>query len=354
VLTGPRLTGPGWTTDRHYQAGDRALFHTRCGDRRSPLVNGTVATVTAVDHHGSPFAPMVAWPCPSRSSSRGSARTGRRTCPTPGPAPSTAPRAAPGTTPTCWARPRWTPTGATPASPAPATPLTPGTRPRSMTVITAAGSPTGAPPSNRWGGAGPSTGHDHGRGRRPRPIDRRLRAIIDAHHAVLERQPPDRSRELADARRAAATAHEQLADAQRRRPRPAPRSTTSAHGPSEPAGRAERRHLRNAFPHQQAAIDAAGAVARADSRPSGSRRPAPTTASSRPKDGDATPPRPPSTGSTATGRPSPRCSRADQPSRFGVEPLRLAHQRLAGQLAHLDASSPATALSNSACAIPTG
>ena len=31
ALTGPGLTGPGWTTDRTYQAGDRILLHARCG-----------------------------------------------------------------------------------------------------------------------------------------------------------------------------------------------------------------------------------------------------------------------------------------------------------------------------------
>jgi conjugative relaxase-like TrwC/TraI family protein len=36
LLTGATVTGPGWTTDRCYRAGDRVLFHTRCGDRRSP------------------------------------------------------------------------------------------------------------------------------------------------------------------------------------------------------------------------------------------------------------------------------------------------------------------------------
>jgi hypothetical protein len=51
-VTGPALFGPGWTTDRSYQAGDRILFHARHGDRRSVFVNGTVATVTAVDRDG--------------------------------------------------------------------------------------------------------------------------------------------------------------------------------------------------------------------------------------------------------------------------------------------------------------
>jgi hypothetical protein len=45
----------------------------------------------------------------------------------------------------------------------------------------------------------------------PWPTDRRLRAIIDAHHTVLDHQPPDRTRELADARHDVAAAQAQLA-----------------------------------------------------------------------------------------------------------------------------------------------
>ena len=57
TLAGTSITGPGWTTDRHYQAGDRMLLHTRHGDRHSPLVNGTVGTIDAVDDRGVPFRP---------------------------------------------------------------------------------------------------------------------------------------------------------------------------------------------------------------------------------------------------------------------------------------------------------
>ena len=52
VLGGPVMTGPGWTTDRDYQAGDRVLLHARCGPSGSRLVNGTTATVTRVDEAG--------------------------------------------------------------------------------------------------------------------------------------------------------------------------------------------------------------------------------------------------------------------------------------------------------------
>ncbi len=52
TITGTSITGPGWTTDRHYQQGDRLLLHTRHGDRHSPLVNGTVGTIAVVDDQG--------------------------------------------------------------------------------------------------------------------------------------------------------------------------------------------------------------------------------------------------------------------------------------------------------------
>jgi conjugative relaxase-like TrwC/TraI family protein len=52
LLIGPTITGPGWTTEREYQAGDRVLLHARCGRGGSRLVNGTTATVTLVGPAG--------------------------------------------------------------------------------------------------------------------------------------------------------------------------------------------------------------------------------------------------------------------------------------------------------------
>jgi conjugative relaxase-like TrwC/TraI family protein len=52
VIGGPIMTGPGWTSDRDYQAGDRILLHARCGPSGSRLVNGTTATVVRVDETG--------------------------------------------------------------------------------------------------------------------------------------------------------------------------------------------------------------------------------------------------------------------------------------------------------------
>ena len=52
ALSGPVMTGPGWSSDRDYRAGDRVLLHARYGGPASQLVNGTTATVTHVDGDG--------------------------------------------------------------------------------------------------------------------------------------------------------------------------------------------------------------------------------------------------------------------------------------------------------------
>ena len=52
AVTGAVMTGPGWSSDREYQAGDRVLFHARYGGPASGLVNGTTATVSHVDGNG--------------------------------------------------------------------------------------------------------------------------------------------------------------------------------------------------------------------------------------------------------------------------------------------------------------
>jgi conjugative relaxase-like TrwC/TraI family protein len=57
TIAGTSITGPGWSCDRDYRPGDRMMLHTRHGGRHSPLVNGTVGTVTAVDETGVLFHP---------------------------------------------------------------------------------------------------------------------------------------------------------------------------------------------------------------------------------------------------------------------------------------------------------
>ena len=51
------MTGPGWSSDREYRAGDRVLLHARYGAAASRLVNGTTATVTHVDGDGLTVTP---------------------------------------------------------------------------------------------------------------------------------------------------------------------------------------------------------------------------------------------------------------------------------------------------------
>ncbi len=142
ALGGPLLSGPGWTAERDYQAGDRVLLHARCGPSGSRLVNGTTATVTRVDETG--LAVRV-----NRSGRGGGVAGQLRTgdpqgrLPQPvafvGPDRRRSPRAAPGRSATCLVAPPWTPTGDTPASPAPASPLTPGT-PSNSSLSTTEGS----------------------------------------------------------------------------------------------------------------------------------------------------------------------------------------------------------------------
>ncbi len=52
VLSGPAVVGPGWAAERQYRAGDRVLLHARIGRPGSLLVNGTTATITAIDAGG--------------------------------------------------------------------------------------------------------------------------------------------------------------------------------------------------------------------------------------------------------------------------------------------------------------
>jgi hypothetical protein len=347
VLTGPTLNAPGWTTNRHYQAGDRILFHTRCGDPRSPLVNGSVATVTAIDHHGIAVRTDggMAMSIPVEFV------RGLRPDGTPNLSHAWA-RTVDGAQGGTWDHAHLLGSAALDAY-------------RGYT-----GQSRSRHPTHTWNTTPVDDGDHGGRladrrsaqqqvvaalarvpdttmaaGDDPWPIDRRLRAVIDVHHAVLERQPPDRSRELTDARHAVAATHARLDVTERTA------ASTGAdidnHGPLRTvsrAGRAERRQLEDRLPaEQQAVIDAAGVLARAEhrleqlereqrrhdqfERTEGWRRDAIAISIDR-LDGHWT--------AVASA-----CCRADDPLAFGVEPLRLAHQRLNGQLARLDASVPA-------------
>ncbi len=346
VLAGPVFRGPGWTTDRTYQAGDRILSHARCGDRYSPLVNGTVAAVTAVDRDGLTVRTDTGAAIVVAADFVGGARADG----TPNLSHAWA-RTVDGAQGGTWDHAHLLGSPALDAY-------------RAYT-----GQSRSRHPTHTWNTTMVDDGDHGGRlaDRRsaqqqveaaltrvpdttmaavddPWPTHRRLQAVIDAHRAVLERQPPDRTRELADARHAVAASHAQLEVTERTA------ASTGAdidnHGPLRTlsrAGRAERRQLEDRLPaEQQAIIDAAGVLARAEhrvqhlereqrshgefERTEGWRRDA-IAASEDGLDGHWT--------AVALA-----CCRADDPLAFGVEPLRRAHQRLTGQLAHLDASLP--------------
>ena len=346
-LTGPALTGPGWTIDRSYQAGDRILFHTRCGDRHSVLVNGTVTTVAAVRGDGLEVHTQA-----------GMAMTipvefvrGVRADGTPNLSHAWA-RTVDGAQGGTWDHVHLLGSAALDAY-------------RGYT-----GQSRSRDPTHTWNTTLVDGGDHGGRlaDRRtahqqvvaalarvpdttmaavddPWPTDRRLQAVIDAHHSVLDRQPPDRTEEVAHARQnvASARAHleateQTLADTRANLDSLGPLRTLSR------GGRTERRQLEDRVPaDQQAVIDAAGVLARADrrlerlyheqrrhdlfERTESWRREAITTAVNRLD-----------THWTAVAL---ACCRADQPLAFGVEPLRLAHRCLAGELTRLDASLPA-------------
>jgi hypothetical protein len=347
TLTGPILKGPGWTTDRTYQTGDRILFHTRCGDRHSVLVNGTVATVTAVDRdeltvRAGTGAVIVV--------SAGFVRGGR----------------ADGTPNLshAWAR---TIDGAQG-----------GTWDHAHLLGSAAldayrgytGQSRSRHPTHTWnttpvddgdhGGrlAAQRTAHQHVAAALARvpdttmaavddpwPTDRQLRAVIAIHRAMLDRQPPDRTGELAAARHAAFDARADLEAAEQRLAQT--RTDLDRRGPLSSLsriGRAERRQLENRLgADQEAAVDVGGVLARAEHRVErlehdqhrhddfeqheGWRRHALAMSVDRLE--------------AHWAAVAVACCRADDPLAFGVEPLRLAHQRLTGQLGYLDASLPA-------------
>ena len=52
TIHGPGVEGPGWAGPRTDQAGDRVLFHTRCGPRSHGVINGTTGTVVTAAPDG--------------------------------------------------------------------------------------------------------------------------------------------------------------------------------------------------------------------------------------------------------------------------------------------------------------
>jgi conjugative relaxase-like TrwC/TraI family protein len=344
VLSGPGVTGPGWTADRHYQSGDRVLFHTRCGDRHSPLVNGTGATITAVDRHGlivrtddgdGVVVPLVFVRGRRRDGSPNLSHAWARTV-----------DGAQGGT---WDHVHLLGSAALDAY-------------RGYT-----GQSRSRHPTHTWNTSLLDDGDHGGRlaDRRglaqqvaealarvpdttlaavddPWPTHRRLCAVIDAHQAVLDRRPPDRTQHLATARAALETAQSRLAAA-----RAAVVQTQHRVDDLGPlngvtrAGRAKARNLdEQLLADQRAAVDAGGAVTRAHAAVARLERHQQTHdrfAETERWRHDAI--------TTARTRLAQHwtdvalaCVRADQPLAYGVEPLRIAHYHLAQELAVLDAS----------------
>ncbi len=345
-LSGPTLHGPGWTTERHYQAGDRILLHTRLGDGHSQLVNGTVATITTVDDHGliihtdRDAAARLPLAFVQGVRADGSPNVSH-----------------------AWAR---TVDGAQG-----------GTWDHAHLLGSAAldayrgytGQSRSRHPTRTWNTTGIDDGDHGGRlaDRRtgaeqvaaalarlpdttmaaaddPWRLDRHLRAVIAAHHAVLDHQPPDRARELADARRELGTAYDKLtANEQAIQTTAAQLTRLRSFGGLIGHGRAARHQLETDLDDRRASlIDIAGVVAGAEHRVERLhgdqtvhdrfeqterwRRDAITLAGDR-LDAHWT--------DVALA-----CARADQPLAYGPEPLRLAHHRLTHQLAVLDATVP--------------
>jgi hypothetical protein len=140
------MTGPGWTTDRDYQAGDRVLLHARSGPPGGRLVNGTAAAVTRVEERG---LTIVVDRSGEEALLPVSFVAGTRKDGSPTASHSWARSvdgAQGGTWETCHLRgsAAWTPTGVIPASVVPDSPPTPGTPNRSARSTTAGSWPTSA------------------------------------------------------------------------------------------------------------------------------------------------------------------------------------------------------------------
>jgi conjugative relaxase-like TrwC/TraI family protein len=350
VLGGPAFNGPGWTTDRTYRAGDRILFHTRCGDRHSPLVNGTVGTVTAVDRDGLAVHTDSGGTTVVSTAFAGGVRADG----TPNLSHAWA-RTVDGAQGGTWIHAHLLGSADLDAY-------------RGYT-----GQSRSRYPTHTWNTT-PIDDGDHGgrlADRRtphervvaalgrvpdttmaalddPWPADRHLRAAISAHRAVLDVQPPDRTSGLVAARDASAAAQDELDVAQRRLAQTGTDlDKLDRFGPLrslQRQHRSERRQLEDRLAaDQQAVIDAAGAVTRAERRVrrlEGDQRCHDEFEHTEGWRRDAI-------GATVeqleahwTGV-AIACCLSDDPLAFGVDPLRLARQRLTRQLAQLDASLPA-------------
>ena len=346
ALSGTSITGPGWTTDRHYRTGDRMLLHTRHGDRHSPLVNGTVGTINTVDDRGVTFRPdrgeAVRLPAAFVQGCRvdGSPNVSHAWA-----------RTVDGAQGGTWDHAHLLGTATLDAYR--------GYTAQSRSVQPTHTWNTATLPTVDFGGR---LAHDPDPEHQvavalsripdttmaavsdPWTVDRDLRQLIAAHQDHLDRQPPDRQRELDHAVRHLTSARTTLAAAQAA-------VDDARHDLDEIGvlasftrhGRVERRALDDRLHNRQAAvIDAAGPVAAAlarverltreqaahdqHERQHGWRRDAIDNAREQ-LDQHWT--------DVALA-----CVRADQSLAYGVEPLRIGRRHLAGQLATIEASLP--------------
>ena len=340
-VTGTSIVGPGWTADRTYQAGDRMLLHTRYGDRCSELVNGTVGTVDAVDDHGVLFRPDRGEPVRlspafiSGSRADGSPNVSHAWA-----------RTVDGAQGGTWEHVHLLGTAALDAY-------------RGYTAQSRSVHPT-----HTWNIAtlpivdfGGRLAHDPDPEQQvavalsripdttmaavndPWTLDTELRQLIAAHREILDRQPPDRQRELdqavrqlAAARTALTAAQAAIDDARHNLNELGVLASLTRHG------RAERRVLDDRLHNRQvAAIEVAGPVATPEARVERlHREQAAHDRHQREHDWrrDAT--------HNATERLTQHwtdvalaCVRADQTLAYGVEPLRIGRRHIARQLAKL-------------------
>ena len=346
AITGTSITGPGWTSDRQYQTGDRMLLHTRFGDRHSPLVNGTVGTITAVDDRSVLFDPDGGQPARLPESFI----QGTRVDGSPNVSHAWA-RTVDGAQGGTWDHVHLLGTAALDAYR--------GYTAQSRSVQPTHTWNTATVPTVDFGGR---LAHDPDPDEQvalalgripdttmaavndPWTLDTQLRQIITAHQKILDHQPPDRSRQLDHAVHQLAAARTTLATADTAVDNA--RNALDGIGMLAPLtrnGRAQRHTLENQLSSRHAAaIDAAGSVAISEAKVARLTREQAAHDRHEHDHGwrlDAIDDTREQLSQHWTDV-ALACVRADQTLAYGVEPLRIGRQHLAGQLATIEASLP--------------
>ncbi len=322
------------------------LLHTRHGDRHSPLVNGTVGTITAVDNQGVLFHPDCGQPVRLPASFIRGARVDG----SPNVSHAWA-RTVDGAQGGTWDHVHLLGNAALDAYR--------GYTAQSRSVQPTHTWNTTTIPTVDFGGR---LAHDPDPDQQvavalsripettmaavndPWTIDTELRQLIAAHQEILERQPPDRSRQLDHAIGQLATARTTLASADTA----VDNARTALDGigvfaPLTRHGRAQRGEFENQFwSRYGAAIDAAGSVATAEAQVARLTRE--QTAHDRHEHDhgwrrDAIDDAREQLNQHWTDV-ALACVRADQTLAYGVQPLRVGRQHLADQLTNIEASLP--------------